>query len=178
MLIDYSLSGKLFGAEAQTIDLNEIAFALSKTFYKSFSIAKVKKKFDNYKSTYELWNVVSIWPGVIFNTTENKYEASASGKEHPRAKKYMYGGEKMWCELLFIFGDEKHQTISPTSTRSHGKTVEVIERSDDYDDGENALADLARHCSIKERIQLLHEGVEVRSFQPRMQHTKLLWIIF
>ncbi|KAL8485177.1 hypothetical protein ACS0TY_027468 [Phlomoides rotata] len=58
MLIDYSLSGKLFGAEAQTIDLNEIASALSKTFYKSFSIAKVKKKFDNYKSTYELWNVV------------------------------------------------------------------------------------------------------------------------
>ncbi|KAL8485182.1 hypothetical protein ACS0TY_027473 [Phlomoides rotata] len=87
MLIDYSLSGKLFGAESQTIALNEIASALSKTFYKSFSTTKVKKKFDNYKSTYELWNVVSIWPGVIFNTTENKYEASASGKEHPRAKK-------------------------------------------------------------------------------------------
>ncbi|KAL8512695.1 hypothetical protein ACS0TY_018986 [Phlomoides rotata] len=145
MLIDYSLSGKLFGA-AQTIALNEIASALSKTFYKSFSIAKVKKKFDNYKSTYELWNVVSIWPGVIFNTTENKYEASASTwegilEEHPRAKKYMSGGEKLWCELLFIFGDEKHQTISRSSTRSHGKTVEVIEKSDYYDDGENALAD-------------------------------------
>ncbi|KAL8512696.1 hypothetical protein ACS0TY_018986 [Phlomoides rotata] len=100
MLIDYSLSGKLFGA-AQTIALNEIASALSKTFYKSFSIAK----------------------------------------EHPRAKKYMSGGEKLWCELLFIFGDEKHQTISRSSTRSHGKTVEVIEKSDYYDDGENALAD-------------------------------------
>ncbi|KAL8510847.1 hypothetical protein ACS0TY_017601 [Phlomoides rotata] len=147
MLIDYSLSGKLFGA-AQTIALNEIAYALSKTFYKSFSIAKVKKKFDNYKSTYELWNVVSIWPGVIFNTTENKYEASASTwegilEEHPRAKKYMSGEEKLWCELLFIFADEKHQTISRTSTRSHSKTVEVIEKSDDYDDGENVVADRA-----------------------------------
>ncbi|KAL8488007.1 hypothetical protein ACS0TY_024329 [Phlomoides rotata] len=118
MLIDYSLSGKLFGAEAQTIALNEIASSLHKTFYKSFSIAKVKKKFDNYKSTYELWNVVSIWH-VLYSTQLriSMKHLLVLGREHPRAKKYMSGGENCgvnccsFLEMKNIRRSLEHQLV-------------------------------------------------------------------